>query len=255
MFASGQDLKELIAGPGGAHFTHVLKKYPDVELRIDGQCSTAAPPAHRIHVSMSSEDSELFESAAADVLDLVETVCDMVGEELGMSEDQVEGLIGEIRAEKYFEAHGIRTPLVPARSATKPDPPSTTPVAPAPLPGPTTPSAYFPNQQAGLLPPTDQFFYTAPQQYSAAMASSMPVSQMGHPMHSTMPGSLSAFVKPEITSKDSADFEFIDEDIDMVEPAGGGADTDDDARTEASDMLSDITGPDEDKEQMNFDDI
>merc|ERR1719174_2291397 len=64
---------------------------------------------------MSSEDSEIFESATADVLDLVETVCDMVGEELGLSEAQVDGLIREIRAEKYFEAHGIRTPLPPAR--------------------------------------------------------------------------------------------------------------------------------------------
>jgi len=65
---------------------------------------------------MCSEDSEIFESAAADVLDLVETVCDMVGEELGLSEEQVEELIQGIRAEKYFEAHGIRTPLPPVRA-------------------------------------------------------------------------------------------------------------------------------------------
>merc|ERR550537_1444024 len=90
-----------------------------VDLRIEGQCSLAAPPAHRIHVSMSSEDSEIFESAAADVLDLVETVCDMVGEELGYNEDQVEALIREVRAEKYFEAHGIRTPLLPANQSVK----------------------------------------------------------------------------------------------------------------------------------------
>jgi len=93
----------------------VLRKYPSVDLRIDGQMSAAAPPAHRMHVCMSSEDSEVFEAASADVLDLVETVCDMVGEELGMSEDQAEKLIQEIRAEKYFEAHGIRTPLPPTR--------------------------------------------------------------------------------------------------------------------------------------------
>ena len=36
VFATKQDIKELIAGPGGAHFMHVLKKYPAVELKIDG---------------------------------------------------------------------------------------------------------------------------------------------------------------------------------------------------------------------------
>jgi hypothetical protein len=122
-FSSRQDLRELVAGPGGAHFAHVLRKYPTVDLRIDGQASAAAPPAHRLHVCMSSEDSEAFEACSADVLDLVETVCDMVGEELSMSEDQVEALIQEIRAEKYFEAHGIRTPLPP----TRPNQPASTP--------------------------------------------------------------------------------------------------------------------------------
>ena len=85
-------------------------------LPSPGQCSTAAPPAHRLHVCMSSEDSEVFEYAAADVLDLVETVCDMVGEELGMNEDEAERLTRLIRAEKYFEANGARTPLPPSRS-------------------------------------------------------------------------------------------------------------------------------------------
>merc|ERR1711974_493614 len=94
-----------------------MGKFPNVELRVEGQCSTVVPPAHRLHVFMSSEDSDTFEAAAADVLDLVETVCDMVGEELGMSEEQVEGLIREVRAEKYFEAHGIRTPLASTRPA------------------------------------------------------------------------------------------------------------------------------------------
>ncbi|CAE8611331.1 unnamed protein product [Polarella glacialis] len=126
-FTSRQDLRELIAGPGGAHFAHVLRKYPSVDLRVDGQSSLAAPPAHRMHVCMSSEDSEIFEAASTDVLDLIETVCDMVGEELGLGEDQVEGLIREIRAEKYFEAHGIRTQLPPTRPGAAP-----TPQTPAP---------------------------------------------------------------------------------------------------------------------------
>ena len=86
-FNSRQDLRELITGPGGTHFAHVLRKYPTVDLRIEGQSSLSVPPAHRLHVSMSSEDSEVFESASADVLDLVETVCDMIGEELQMGEE------------------------------------------------------------------------------------------------------------------------------------------------------------------------
>ena len=72
---------------------------------------------------MSSENSEAFEALAADVLDLmnhrgplgghryVETVCDLVGEEMNMSEDQVEALIQEMHAEGLFStlkvmAHG-----------------------------------------------------------------------------------------------------------------------------------------------------
>jgi len=219
VFVSGQDLKELIAGPGGSHFAHVLKKYPSVELRIDGQCSTAAPPAHRIHVVMSSEDSEIFEGAAADVLDLVETVCDMVGEELGMTEEQVEGLIREIRAEKYFEAHGIRTPLPPSRPAARADP------GPVASPPPLAPVAALPPiaEPAPLAPPSDP----------AAPAEQVPD-----------------------TARETGEFEFIDEDIDMAEPAAGDADTEDDARTEASDMLSDVTEADDGKEaKAHFDDI
>ena len=88
VFKSRQDLRELITGPGGSHFAHILRKYPNVDLRVEGQNSLSVPPAHRLHVSMSSEDSEVFESASADVLDLVETVCDMVGEELQMGEER-----------------------------------------------------------------------------------------------------------------------------------------------------------------------
>jgi hypothetical protein len=58
-----------------------------VDLRVEGQNSLSVPPAHRLHVSLSSEDSEVFESASTDVLDLVETVCDMIGEELQMGEE------------------------------------------------------------------------------------------------------------------------------------------------------------------------
>merc|ERR1712176_290696 len=208
IFVSGQDLKELIGGPGGSHFAHVLKKYPNAELRIDGQPSTAAPPAHRLHVVMSSEDSEIFENAAADVLDLVETVCDMVGEELGLNEDQVEGLIREIRAEKYFEAHGIRTPLPPSRPpapAVPPQAPAAPPAAPVPTAAPTP----------------------------------APV--------------------PSVKPTDAGEFEFIDDDVDMGPVANaGGADTDDDAATEASDCMSDVTEEDQAKSSQNpmaFDDI
>lgn len=224
VFASKQDLRELISGPGGAHFSHVLNKYPRVELRIEGQASTAAPPAHRLHVSMSSDDSEVFETAAADMLDLIETVCDMVGDELGMTEDQVESLIREIRAEKYFEAHGIRTALPPARQVA-PKPTHSTPdtaLAPAVTSGNKTPSAKprsLPSLPVGTAPPTP----------------GLPV--MGH--HPPKEGTL--------------DFEFVDEDLDVGDEAACGGDGDD-ARTEASDMLSDITDPG-DTPRVPFDDI
>lgn len=197
-FRSRQDLKELIAGPGGANFGHVLKKFPSVQLRMEGQASTAAPPAHRLHVSMSSEDSEIFESAAADVLDLVETVCDMIGEELNLTEEQVEGLIREIRAEKYFEAHGIRTPLKPVKQGAA--------------------------------------------EAAAAAAAAVQRLQAAH-----------AAAKAE--PLEAADFEFIDEDVDMDQAVDADADTEDDAATEASDVMSDITEADDAPKAPAFDDL
>lgn len=207
VFATKQDIKELIAGPGGAHFMHVLKKYPAVELKIDGQCSTAAPPAHRLHVCMSSEDSEVFEYAAADVLDLVETVCDMVGEELGMNEDEAERLTRLIRAEKYFEANGARTPLPPSRSR--------------------QPEVVAQQSQAAPPPIVD----SSRTAHGVAPSPSVP-----------QPG------KHEATT----DFEFVDEDVDH-EPHIDHQD--DDACTEASDMLSDITDDERRGRKPAFDDI
>jgi len=212
IFASGQDLRELITGPDGAHFGHVLKKYPNVELKVEGQCSLAVPPAQRLHVSMSSADSEVFESAAADVLDLVETVCDMVGEELGLSEEQVEHLIQGIRAEKYFEAHGLRTPLPPAKRREEA---AATPAEPAMI-----------GLSAGAAPLAP--ITPGPQAVVEVPLSRPPVSKVA-------PG---------------GEFEFVDDDVD-AQPAGadGDADTEDDARTEASDCLSDITEDDNPKGQ------
>ena len=99
-FSSRQDLRELITGPGGSHFAHVLRKYPTVDLRIEGQSTLSVPPAHRLHVSMSSEDSEIFENASADVLDLVQTVCDMIGEELQMEEENMGKAFAMLSPEK-----------------------------------------------------------------------------------------------------------------------------------------------------------
>jgi len=225
IFASGQDLKELITGPDGAHFVHVLKKYPNVELKVEGQPTMTVPPAHRLHVSMSSEDSELFESAAADVLDLVETVCDMVGEELGLTEDQVEGLIQSIRAEKYFEAHGLRTPLPPARPRGA-EPAVATPAEPARPGEPQAPITPFQPQAPVVVPLAGR----------------------------------SATAKVATTH---GDFEFVDEDMEAADPraaaaaaavAGGGDETEDDARTEASDCVSELT-EDEAPKQGAFEDI
>jgi len=246
VFLSKQDLRELLAGPGGAHFGHVLKKYPSVDLRIEGQASATAPPAHRLHVSMSSEDSEAFESASADVLDLVETVCDMVGEELGYNEEQVEGLIKEVRAEKYFEAHGIRTPLEPARQAVKME---------LEKPAPPVPTMVAAKQEVhhGLVAAKTELH--AP--------SLMAVKQeVGAPEPTPAPTPTPTPVVPSSAPHidDSAaggEFEFIDEDFDMGDQAVGG-DDDDDARTEASDALSDLTEPEDGQGKlpdMTFDDI
>jgi hypothetical protein len=220
----------------------VLKKYPTVDLRIEGQASATAPPAHRLHVSMSSEDSEAFENASADVLDLVETVCDMVGEELGYNEEQVEGLIKEVRAEKYFEAHGIRTPLEPARQAVKME---------VEKPVPPVPAMLAAKQEAGLVAAKTELH--AP--------SLMAVKQeMGAPEPAPAPTPTPVVPSSAPHIDDSAaggEFEFIDEDFDMGDQAVGG-DDDDDARTEASDALSDLTEPEDGQGKlpdMSFDDI
>lgn len=230
VFTSKQDVRELIAGPGGAHFAHVLKKYPSVDLRIEGQSSAAVPAAQRLHVNMSSEDSDAFESASADVLDLVETVCDMVGEELGYNEDQVEDLIRNVRAEKYFEAHGMRTELRPARPVKVEERP----------PAPAAP-------QAPVL--------QAVKQELGAPVSALPVkTEVPAPAPAPIP---QPAVVPQPTvapeAAEGGEFEFIDEDIDMGDLP---ADDDDDARTEASDALSDLTEPEDGQGPLpSFDDL
>merc|ERR1711972_611403 len=103
----------------------------------------------------------------------------MVGEELGLSEEQVEGLIAGIRTEKYSEANGIRTELQPPKRSQP----------------------------------------SAPQQVPV-----IDVVPVGRP-------------------STAGDFEFVDDHVD-AEPGGAEAnddDTEEDARTEASDALSDIT--------------
>eukprot|EP00929_Paragymnodinium_shiwhaense_P073944 TRINITY_DN377_c0_g1_i2.p1 TRINITY_DN377_c0_g1~~TRINITY_DN377_c0_g1_i2.p1 ORF type:complete len:2003 (+),score=627.31 TRINITY_DN377_c0_g1_i2:115-6123(+) len=218
IFASTQNLNELLAGPGGSHFGHLMKKYPSVLLTIEGQSSTAAPPAHRLHVQMSSEDSEIFESAAADVLDLVETVCDMVGDEFNMDEDQVEALIREVRAEKYFEAHGIRTPLAPTRPAAPPPPQAAA--------APEQPRQ--PSWLAGYDPAAVAAAAAAPQAAAAKLDDDF-----------------------EFVDEDDLDMAAGGADGDATE------DDDDDARTEASDELSEISeeGAPGQQQQFVFDDI
>lgn len=183
-FPSVQDLKEQIAGPNKAHFQHILKKYQGVDLRIEGQPSTAAPPAHRLHVLLSSEDGETFESASADVLDLVETVCDMVGEELGMPEERVEQVIQSIRTEKYSEAQGVRTPLPPGVRT--------------PVPGVRTPVP------STFMPPVSKPAKNAQEQIVG-------------------------------------DYEFVDEEAPEKMAKNEPGDDNEDAMTEASEALSDLT--------------
>lgn len=206
VFVSKDDLREQIAGPSGSHFAHVLKTHPTVELRIDGQPSTAAPPAHRLHVIVSSEDMESFEAALADVLDLVETVCDMVGEELGMSEDEVDVLIKEIRTEKYVEVDGVRTQLPVSSVAPASTADQAPPALPPKGPPPKAPPLAVPTVQAPVLVPK----------------------------------------KEEVVEEGEPEYEVLDEADDplMAAVAGhqpGDADTEDDAKTEASDAGSAIT--------------
>eukprot|EP00438_Fugacium_kawagutii_P015883 Skav206407 [mRNA] locus=scaffold2210:163632:183175:+ [translate_table: standard] len=136
-----KDLRELITGPGGSHFAHVLRKYPTVDLRIEGQSTLSVPPAHRLHVSMSSAWGSTgsavgcLGSGRRRFRSLRERFCGRPG--LGTDRvrhdrrrtpngrgvpyavmatpEQLDALIAQIRTEKYFEAHGIRTPLPSAR--------------------------------------------------------------------------------------------------------------------------------------------
>jgi len=110
-YASGSDLYDMLSGPQGAHIGHLLKKYPNVSIRIEGRPSLAAAPDQRLHIHCRCEDADLFEKASSDVMDLVETVCDMIAEELSLPNDQLESMIRSIPAEKYFGSHGHQTKL------------------------------------------------------------------------------------------------------------------------------------------------
>merc|ERR1711879_307116 len=131
-----------------------------------------------------------------------------------------------VRAEKYFEAHGIRTPLEPARQAVKME---------LEKPVPPVPTMVAAKQEVhGLIAAKTELH--APSFMAVKQEIGAP-----EPAKAPTPTAVVPSSAPHIDdSAAGGEFEFIDEDFDMGDQAVGG-DDDDDARTEASDALSDLT--------------
>jgi len=113
------DLRERIAGAGDSHFGHILTKHGrDVlELGFEGLPNAQAPPNQRLKVTMKSPNYATVRNAFADLLDLVQTMVELVAEELGTFQSwQIEQIGAQIRTEMFVMNHGVRSEVV-SRSA------------------------------------------------------------------------------------------------------------------------------------------
>jgi len=101
VLGAGDRLHHALVGQGAAsNFAHLQKKYPHVRFNILGKPSLAVPPQQRLHVEAQSNDPSILGNVETDLVDLAETACDVAGDTLGMSDDQVQDVFEMIRVEK-----------------------------------------------------------------------------------------------------------------------------------------------------------
>jgi len=109
------DLRERIAGAGDSHFGHILTKHgiDALELGFEGLPNAQAPENQRLKVTMKSPRIEVVRNAFPDLLDLVQTMVELVAEELGTFQSwQIEQMGARIHTEMFIMNHGLRQEFV-----------------------------------------------------------------------------------------------------------------------------------------------
>lgn len=101
---AGDLLREALKGEDDVHLAHLRRKYPAAQFNVMGQATMAVAPEHRLHAVALCEEASLFEAVAAEISDLAETACDIVADDLGLSEEEVQQAFESIRLEKWEES-------------------------------------------------------------------------------------------------------------------------------------------------------
>jgi len=113
---AGERLRATLEGSDGSNFTHLRRKHRSTKFSVFGTASLALPPWKRLQVVALCVDQVTLEKVEADVLDLVETACDVVADSLGLTDEQVQQAFEDIRVER----HDMKLPLV-APAAVSPE--------------------------------------------------------------------------------------------------------------------------------------
>jgi len=119
---TASDLRERIAGAGDSHFAHILSKHGKevLELGFEGLPNAQAPVNQRLKVTMKSPNPEIAKNAFTDLLDLVQTMVELVAEELGTFQSwQIEQMGANISTEMFVMNHGERQEIPKERSGKK----------------------------------------------------------------------------------------------------------------------------------------
>lgn len=110
---AGERLRATLEGTDGSNFMHLRRKHRSTKFSVFGTASLALPPWKRLQVVALCVDQVTLEKVEADVLDLVETACDVVADTLGLSDEQVQQAFEDIRVER----HDMKLPLVAPAAA------------------------------------------------------------------------------------------------------------------------------------------
>jgi len=103
-------LRERISGPNDAHFAHILTKNGpgSVEVAFQGLPNAQAPVNQRLKVVMRSASERIIDEAFNDLMDLVETLVEVVAEELNMPRQHIDQMVRQIQTDCCVMQDGVR---------------------------------------------------------------------------------------------------------------------------------------------------
>jgi len=107
ILVAGETLHTALLGSTTSNFAHLQKKYPHIHFHVRGTASLALPPFQRLHVEAQCNDPNLLGNVETDLVDLVETACDVAADSIGLSDDQVQDVFEMIRVERCIIDAGL----------------------------------------------------------------------------------------------------------------------------------------------------